>query len=229
LEKFKLEINSPKRKKGRGKRYHATLVCEQINKLLSAITELSPSEKSNLRGNYLFGDLMSKGSSQRDNDYTVDGVDLKPLVSAIENLVSLFEIEMFTQMIKSKFEEIKIDIYSGSIYSGKDKLSFTDLSSGERQKFQIFTSIGMQIVNTSNNILITIDEPEISLHLSWQRQFVDDIISFISELTSKYRLSYNEEDPLDQIVSLIISTHSPTLLANHFHRGQKLGEGDIDG
>ena len=76
---------------------------------------------------------------------------------------------------------------------------------------------------------MTIDEPEISLHLSWQRQFVDDVIKFIGELTSKYRVRYNEDDDLDQIVSLIISTHSPPLLANHFHRGQKLGEDDIDG
>jgi hypothetical protein len=228
-----LEKIMPKRSSfeqlGKGKKYDVSLVWQKINKLLSVITELSPSEKRNLRVNYIFGDLRPKGSLQRDNDYTVGGVDLKPLVSVIENLVSLSEIEMFTRMINSKFEEIKIDICSGNIYSGRDKLSFTDLSSGERQKFQIFTSIGMQIVNTSNNILITIDEPEISLHLSWQRQFVDDIISFIGELTSKYRLSYNEEDPLDQIVSLIISTHSPTLLANHFHRGQKLGEDDIDG
>jgi len=132
-------------------------------------------------------------------------------------------------MINSRFEGIKVDINVGLIKSGKDRISFSDLSSGERQKFLIFTNIGMQISNTSSSILMTIDEPEISLHLSWQRQFVDDVIEFIGELTSKYRVRFNEDDDLDQIVSLIISTHSPTLLANHFHRGQKLGEDDIDG
>ena len=75
--------------------------------------------------------------------------------------------------------------------------------------------------------MITIDEPEISLHLAWQRKFLDDVIDFISELSS-FRTNQNDEKNLDQVVSLIISTHSPTLLANHYHRAQKLGDDEID-
>jgi hypothetical protein len=236
LDKFKSELELKIQeyelrfeKASRTRKFPKHLVGDQIYKLLSESKELSPTEKGVTGMTYMFSGLRSQTSSKGDNDYTVDGVDLKPLVSAIENLVSLFELEMFTEIIKSKFKGIRINVKQDSIRSGKYILSFSDLSSGERQKFRIFTSIGMQILNTASDILITIDEPEISLHLSWQRQFVDDIISFIGELTSKFRLKYNEDDELEQIVSLIISTHSPTLLANHFHRGQKLGEDDIDG
>jgi hypothetical protein len=215
--------------KGRGQRYDATIAYHEIIKCISNAKKQSYSEVRHSVSNYLFSDLVPSSDLSRDNEYTVDSLDLKPLVTVIEELVSLSEIELFVDMIDSRFDEIKIDISSGVIKSGKDRISFSDLSSGERQKFLIFTNIGIQISNTSSSILMTIDEPEISLHLSWQRQFVDDVIEFIGELTSKYRVRYNEDDDLDQIVSLIISTHSPTLLANHFHRGQKLGEDDIDG
>tara|TARA_B100002052_G_scaffold217551_1_gene199558 strand:- start:2025 stop:4313 length:2289 start_codon:yes stop_codon:yes gene_type:complete len=216
-------------KKGRGTRYDANILENEIIKCISNAKKQSEAEKYSSRMDYLFSDLTPKTDPARDNDYTVDGLNLRPLVSVIEELVSLSEIELFVGMIASRFDGIKINIHTGTIKSGRDKISFNDLSSGERQKFLIFTNIGMQISNTSSSILMTIDEPEISLHLSWQRQFVDDVIEFIGELTSKYRVRFNEDDDLDQIVSLIISTHSPTLLANHLHRGQKLGEDDIDG
>ena len=84
----------------------------------------------------------------------------------------------------------------------------------------------MQVISADNS-LILIDEPEISLHLSWQRTFVDDLVEFLEDLTSKSRIKVDSEDTLENIISIIISTHSPAVLANHFHRGQKIGESDL--
>ena len=79
----------------------------------------------------------------------------------------------------------------------------------------------MQVIS-SDNSLILIDEPEISLHLSWQRTFVDDLVSFYRSLTSKSRIRLTRRHSWEYY-PVIISTHSPAVLSNHFHRGQKIG------
>lgn len=78
------------------------------------------------------------------------------------------------------------------LLNGKE-LSFKELSSGERQVVFIF----LKVINASiNNSLILMDEPEISLHLSWQEKLLDEI---------------NKVNSSSQI---IIVTHSPAILMN---------------
>lgn len=196
---------------------------EIINHLDTLIR--TPDEDSNPRKtkmDYLFGHF-----SPNATEYTLDDLNFKPIVEIVDSLVNILELEMVLGLIKQYFPNIDIDLFNNSISSNGEDLNFGDLSSGERQRFTIFTNIGMQIIGSKNS-LITIDEPELSLHLSWQRQFIDDITSFISELTSKYRVKISDSDELEQVVSLIVSTHAPAILANHYHRGQKIGESDFD-
>ena len=74
-----------------------------------------------------------------------------------------------------------------------EKLSFVNLSSGERQI--IYTLLKVAIA-TKNNALILMDEPEISLHLSWQEKLITQIRTI---------------NPDSQ---LIIVTHSPAIVMN---------------
>ncbi|WP_298327445.1 AAA family ATPase [Asticcacaulis sp.] len=67
------------------------------------------------------------------------------------------------------------------------------LSSGERQIFVLITHLAFRNIRGERDILI-IDEPELSLHLAWQMQFVDAI----------QRVS-----PSTQI---ILATHSPSII-----------------
>ena len=80
----------------------------------------------------------------------------------------------------------------------------------------------MQVTSASKSVIL-IDEPEISLHLSWQRSFVDDITTFLKTLVSDARVRFDEEESLESVISIIISTHSPAVLANHFTEAKELG------
>ena len=162
-------------------------------------------------------------------DYTSGNISTSDMADVIVSIVKFCEVIKLKRFLKEAFADVTFDIENSKIFADKDReypIKFSDLSSGIRQKFRIFTSVAMQVISADNS-LILIDEPEISLHLSWQRTFVDDLVEFLENLTSKSRIKVDSEDTLENIISIIISTHSPAVLANHFHRGQKIGESDL--
>lgn len=76
------------------------------------------------------------------------------------------------------------------IYSNKRRIKLPDLSSGEKH---IITILGRATLSNKDGAVFVADEPELSLHLDWQRKI----------LTSIKKLS-----PLSQI---IVATHSPAI------------------
>ncbi|WP_332829038.1 AAA family ATPase [Novacetimonas sp. GS1] len=87
--------------------------------------------------------------------------------------------------------EIKEDISIKK--SRSSKIALRDLSSGERQVIYIFLKVANSFFDGS---IILMDEPEISLHLSWQEKLISEI---------RY------VNPESQI---IIVTHSPAIVMN---------------
>ena len=73
------------------------------------------------------------------------------------------------------------------------EISFQDLSSGEKQIVSIFSHLNLV---QKENIMVFIDEPELSLSVEWQREFLPDIIN------SK------------KTVGLVATTHSPFIFEN---------------
>ncbi|MDO6636030.1 AAA family ATPase [Pseudoalteromonas carrageenovora] len=67
------------------------------------------------------------------------------------------------------------------------------LSSGEQHELILFYKL---IFNSQSNDLILIDEPELSLHISWQNKFIKDL---------KEVSSIND-------ISIVIATHSPDII-----------------
>lgn len=57
------------------------------------------------------------------------------------------------------------------------------------------------IFRAKDNVLVLVDEPEISLHIAWQKEFLRDLKRIINL----------------QNVSAIISTHSPQIIDNNWH------------
>ena len=92
-------------------------------------------------------------------------------------------------------------------FNSKDGILFTDsngrsipidrLSSGEKHNLIMFYEL---IFESEMDSLILIDEPEISLHVYWQRQFIDEL---------------NEICSLKGLQS-IVATHSPDIVGNYF-------------
>lgn len=110
------------------------------------------------------------------------------------------KVDLLLMKINTKFnhKKLSIDQNEGMILYDEqnNKIELDDLSSGEQHELVLMFDL---LFNTRKNSLILIDEPEISLHISWQRKFLDDLIDII-KLTN---------------VDVIIATHSPNIVEGH--------------
>ena len=116
--------------------------------------------------------------------------------------ILLKQLHLFTTILNERrftFKHIKIDKNKGFYFetlSGK-QLKLADLSSGEQHEVILLYEL---IFNAKENMMILIDEPEISLHVTWQKEFVSDLLK-IMEL---------------QKVQVVIATHSPQIISNRW-------------
>ena len=126
-----------------------------------------------------------------------------------EDLIN--KLDMYTEIINSrlKFKNIKISRNDGIkiVDSENDEktIPLNNLSSGEKQEIVLFYEL---IFESGNNELLLIDEPEISLHIAWQKMFMDDLLRIV-----KYKG-----------INAIVATHSPQIINNHWERQIDLGE-----
>jgi len=83
------------------------------------------------------------------------------------------------------------------IYTGEKKIDIDCLSSGEKNDFVMFYRL---IFNTEKYGVVLIDEPEISLHIEWQEEYLDRLIE-ICKMNN---------------LQAIVATHSPNIVNGHF-------------
>ena len=111
----------------------------------------------------------------------------------------------------SDFEKkIEINIDGRMHFTTKDSekaLSIQYLSSGERQLIVFFANLIFGVKDTTSGIFV-VDEPELSLHLSWQKVFV------------KKALEVNKN------VQFIFATHAPEIIGNYRDKSKKLQRKD---
>ena len=87
--------------------------------------------------------------------------------------------------------------------SPQRKVSLYHLSSGEKQIIIIFACLIFGLTTSKNGIYI-IDEPEASLHLAWQRMFVESIRN------------------ANGSIQMIFATHAPEIIGRDANRAVKL-------
>jgi predicted ATP-binding protein involved in virulence len=122
--------------------------------------------------------------------------DTEKKLSVFDDLLS--KLELFTNILNQRrftYKSIKIDKEKGFYFqtqTGQDLL-LTDLSSGEQHEVVLLFEL---IFKANINTLVLIDEPEISLHITWQKEFLNDLLRII-EL---------------QKMQVIIATHSPQII-----------------
>lgn len=80
------------------------------------------------------------------------------------------------------------------VFVGTRKLNLSDLSSGEKH---ILTILGRAALSSDDGTVFVADEPELSLHLDWQRKILPSVIKL---------------SPKSQI---IVATHSPSITAQN--------------
>lgn len=117
------------------------------------------------------------------------------------------KIELFIEIINTKTvfsnKRMRIDNEKGVVFepieckSGKTHLiPLEKLSSGEKHDFIMFYEL---IFNSDKTSVFLIDEPEISLHVAWQMEFIN-VLEKICELNG---------------TQAIVATHSPDIVNGH--------------
>ncbi len=135
--------------------------------------------------------------------------DFSKKYSVFQTLIEKFEL--FTKIINERlsFKKIKISRENGieviDLTDPNKKLKLNSLSSGEKQEIVLFYEL---IFETNSELLLLIDEPEISLHIAWQKKFLNDLLAVVK--SSK--------------LQVIVATHSPQIISNHWDIQVDLGE-----
>ena len=118
------------------------------------------------------------------------------------------KIEILLSIINKRFKhkELFIDREQGFLFRStliKDnngeyqEIPVTKLSSGEQNELVLFYEL---LFKSKLDSLILIDEPEVSLHISWQNCFIEDL----KEIAKLNNLRF------------IIATHSPDIISNNW-------------
>jgi len=189
-------------------RIYQTLDSSYTDRLISEKNQLSKDEfNKRLEKLKIRQDKLAKHGIYESNQkimYSKD--DAKALLvylNDLEKKLGIFDdllekLELFTSILNERrftFKSIIIDQEKGFyLKTSNDKeLELNQLSSGEQHEVVLLYEL---IFNTKPNIFVLIDEPEISLHVTWQKEFLNDLLRIIKI----------------QKFQVLIATHSPSII-----------------
>lgn len=114
----------------------------------------------------------------------------------------LRKLEIFTTLLTDRqfaFKQLEISPDFGFKFTtaNQAELSLTDLSSGEQQEVVLRYEL---LFKVRPNTLVLIDEPEISLHVAWQKEVLNDLLKILKL----------------QKIAIIVATHSPQIIGEHW-------------
>jgi ABC-type lipoprotein export system ATPase subunit len=168
------------------------------------------------------GSLRKYGLSvtYEENPPDFDSANAKALyvyINDVEEKLRIFEpllktLNLFSKILKSKEFSHKNIIISKEyglkfITENGGSLELSELSSGEQHEIVLLFDLLFQ---ADQNTLVLIDEPEISLHIVWQKAFLADMLKII-ELRK---------------ISVMVATHSPQIVNDYWENVVDLG-GDV--
>lgn len=141
----------------------------------------------------------TKETDIRDSDTGMLSIyisDNEDKLSVFDSLIN--KIELFVKILNERrfhLKRIEINEEKGFIFKTDNNiiLNLTELSSGEQHEVVLLYEL---LFKAKQNSLVLIDEPEISLHVVWQKAFLTDIEEIIKL----------------QKLDVIIATHSPQII-----------------
>lgn len=123
------------------------------------------------------------------------------------------KLDLYEKIVNEKlmFKRIRLSSSEGIVVMTDEnaKLALSELSSGEQEILVLF----YKLIFESDVNLLMIDEPEISLHIAWQKELMENIRSVVA---------------LKRDIRVIIATHSPQILSYNWDYQVDLG-GQQDG
>lgn len=119
----------------------------------------------------------------------------------LERLTALrSELEFFGSFMNSRLSGKQIELNQEDgiavVLSSGERIGPSDLSSGEQQLLALAYEL---LFESARHSLVLLDEPELSLHVAWQR----GLLAAFREIAEQRRLQF------------FVATHSPSVIAGH--------------
>jgi len=162
-------------------------------------------EQAERRNGYVRTGLLDAGDELQLPDRALDAAECRVLDTylrdvdlKLDKLDDLAEkLELFLSIVNGKFrrKSIRVDREYGlrAGTSGGQPLDLTSLSSGEQQ--EIVLAYGL-LFRERPGTMILLDEPELSLHVTWQLDLIPDLLK-VADLAK---------------LEFLITTHSPQII-----------------
>ncbi len=124
--------------------------------------------------------------------------DTTQKLAVLEELAGRVEILLGVLNRKFTNKQVSLSREEGLSIKGRDgkPIPVNALSSGEQHELVLLYDL---LFKVKPNTLVLIDEPELSLHISWQKSFMDDLLAII-------RLAQFD---------VLMATHSPYIVGDH--------------
>lgn len=159
----------------------------------------SPSDRESLREKINVIRRRAQGQPSAEQRYL--GMFVEKLLAANERVKKKeLPLRSFVQMVSKYLSPSKTAILEGHTFSirstdpdEKDDIPLEKLSSGEKQIVSIFAYL---FLSKQEDFVVFIDEPELSLSVPWQKQFLPDVLSTAN------------------CAQLVVVTHSPYVFDN---------------
>ncbi|MCI9439843.1 MAG: AAA family ATPase [Ruminococcus sp.] len=135
--------------------------------------------------------------------------DFDEKYKSYESLIK--KLDMFTEIVNRKFLFKKMKISEKELVvldedNPEKELALSQLSSGEKETVVLFYQL---LFDVPDNVILLVDEPEISLHVAWQREFAEDIKTVVES----------------KGITALIATHSPQFINGN--RGIQIDLGEL--
>ena len=120
------------------------------------------------------------------------------------------QLELFREIVNNhlRFKHLEITSEHGMVVRDndtKEKIRLNLLSSGEQEILVLYYKL---LFETQKGTVVLIDEPEISLHIAWQRMFAQDLKRIV----------------MLKDIYAVIATHSPQMVSGNRNIQYDLGE-----
>ncbi|MFX4232759.1 AAA family ATPase [Aliarcobacter butzleri] len=137
-------------------------------------TNLSSIDKNNILK--LIQDKNELKTRKELTFYILQLIELHKKVQHLDEKIINFEKicnkYLFNKKIKYDANKLEVKVVKENFT--KDKIEFSNLSSGEKQLISIFSRIYLE---NNENLFVIFDEPELSLSIDWQKKLLPDIVS----------------------------------------------------
>jgi len=194
-EEYELSLGKRLRSKG-VKTYSDLEELKKENKVLEA-------KRNELKSVGLFEEIKEDYSNIPDTIDEIERAVLSVNIQDMKNKLKIFDelyerLKKFLDILNHKrfsYKKISIHPKKGFVFEndyGKP-LQVTELSSGEQHEIVLFYEL---LFKVTENSLVLIDEPEISLHVVWQKEFLTDLEDIV-----KIRH-----------FDILLATHSPSII-----------------